>query len=237
MQLANVSTKPKIEPTPHDIEDINHTRMTLATACRLIDTEAADVGQRRTWQHHCTMVTLNTIGSKYQLMSELLATFNDSSNATVDIQHHGSIEIQGHESTDIQHQEMQPEIKNAHQTADKRDIASAIEHTLYGFDVVIAQSLDCIHQELALNMDNETPNHVHHGPTTPIDHLVYPALEQKHVPDDPLSQLHEDVLQDLKESTGQILDDLRTYHRSRHELVLMFHDIPQDKAVQCALSM
>ena len=132
---------------------------------------------------------------------------------------------------------MQLEMENESPSADKRDIASAIEHTLYGFDVVIAQSLDCIHQELALNMDNETLNHVRHGSTTTIDHLVCPALEQKHVPDDPLSQLHEDVLQDLKESTGQILDDLRTYHRSRHELVLMFHDIPQDKADQLMNAM
>ena len=86
-------------------------------------------------------------------------------------------------------------------------------------------------------MDNETPNHDHHGPTTPIDHLICPALEQLHALDDPLSQLHEDVLQDLKESTGQILEDLSSYRRSRHELVLMFHDIPPDKAVHLMNAM
>ncbi len=56
--------------------------------------------------------------------------------------------------------------------------------------------------------------------TTPID-LIHPELDKQHAHDVTSSELHEDVRHHIQVSTVQILDNLRAYHRTRNELVLM----------------
>ncbi len=57
---------------------------------------------------------------------------------------------------------------------------------------------------------------------------IHPALDKQHSLATTSHQLHEDVLHNIQVSTNQILDDLRAYHRTRNNLVLMVEDIPND---------